>query len=158
MVLAQSWQDVATPRLELVFDEAKVFRRNILVVQAVANGTMLCFPLQEIPELPATGGAEGKLQELVEQQQAQEADNNKIRVNNLRVPLAATAALYEALSNSLFQLIGASFGQTVSGSPLSPVRRGESRVKTPEGKAYIVGSEGSSTLVRVGRVRHMLHW
>jgi hypothetical protein len=151
-LLARSWAASQMPRLELLFDEARVFKREVLVIQGAVEEYMFCCPLQVLGDLLNAQGSSSsdacrKGCELAEQ--AQDKRSKKVRRNSLFTNKAASVALYEGLSNSLEQLMSWSFAYAVPAAPLAPLQRSERRLKTEDGRPYITDENGSDPIVLV---------
>jgi hypothetical protein len=143
-LLAASWQKQDMPRVEVLFDEANVFRRQVLIVQGVlGNGMLISYPLQVVSELHHNDvSPSGKALELAKQTQQKQPKGRRLRRNSLLCSKAASGALYESLSNSFDKLARWSFSYTIAAAPLEPVGRGEKRCRADNGRHFIVDHSG----------------
>ncbi len=129
------------PKIELIFDEANVFKRDVLLIHCQVGSTIICLPVQVLQELPDPAGAAKQEMELCKQSTTSSA--KLVRSNALVPSKTASSKLYKALSNSLARMAGFSFSFTIPASPLKPVREGEERVRSStNGRCFIVDGQG----------------
>ncbi len=129
------------PKIELIFDEANIFKRDILLIHCQVDSTIICPPVQILQELPDPAGAAKQEMELCQQSTTSSA--NLVRSNALVPSKTASSKLYKALSNSLARMAGFSFSFTIPANPLKPVREGEERIRSStNGRYFIVDGQG----------------
>jgi hypothetical protein len=142
--------------LTVCFDEARVFKRQVMVGFIVADRTIVALPLQIVADYNEYGDLSRLEESALETQLADNkasASSKPKSANPLLTSKGATAQLFSSLCNSLSNFMQLSFQLAESPAPLRPVQAREERRESQTPNRFVVAHQHTGLVVFVACVR-----